>query len=193
MKKIELNKNSTILDVGAQQGLYSMLSKFYPDTKWHSFEPYKFSYDLLNSHLEYEKISNVSTYNIALSDKKEERYLYVPKRKGDKGGLNCIAQQNGRINLDDCDKILIKTDTIDNLFLNEHIDIIKMDVEGFELNVLKGGLKTITKCRPCILIEYMPYNMKTCGITSNQVDEFFRNINYNFVQLEFGERFYYPM
>jgi len=121
MKQLENKPDATILDIGTQQGLYTLLAKFYPNTKWYSFEPFKFSYDLLNSNLIYEDILNVSTYNIALSNKIGEDILYVPIDTADgRGGLNALAKNtNGRINLKNCDKIKIKTDTIDNLFLDK--------------------------------------------------------------------------
>tara|TARA_Y100000591_G_C21854004_1_gene713676 strand:- start:3794 stop:4555 length:762 start_codon:yes stop_codon:yes gene_type:complete len=193
MKQLENKPDATILDIGAQQGLYTLLAKFYPNTKWYSFEPFKFSYDLLNSNLAYEDISNVLTYNIGISNKIGEDTLYVPRGRGDRGGLNCIANQNGRINLNNCDKIKIKTDTIDNLFLEKKVDFIKLDIEGFEYYALLGGLKTIKKYKPCILTEYMPCNMKTCSVNQNQFDNFFKNLNYKFIQLDFGERFYYSL
>ena len=195
MKKLENKLDATILDIGAQQGLYTLLAKFYPKTKWYSFEPFKFSYDLLNSNLIYEDISNVSTYNIALSNKIGEDTLYVPiGANGERGGLNALAKiTNGRINLKNCDKIKIKTDTIDNLFLDKKIDFIKMDTEGFEYYILLGGFETIKKYKPCILTEYMIGNMKTCGVNQNQFDNFFKNLNYKFIELDFGERFYYPI
>ena len=143
----------------------------------------------------YEDISNVSTYNIGLSNKTGEDVLYVPLgSNGERGGLNCIAKNpNGRLNIKNCDKIKIKTDTIDNLFLDKKVDFIKLDIEGFEYYVLLGGLETIKKYKPYILIEYMPYNMKTCSVNQNQMDDFFKNLNYKFIQLDFGERFYYAV
>ena len=133
MKKLEENPTATILDIGAQQGLYTLLAKFYPNTTWHSFEAFKFSYDLLKSNINYENISNVSTYNIRVSNIIGEDILYVPRTKNERGGLNAIAKiTNGRINLENCDKIKIKTDTIDNLFLDKKIDIIKIDTKVFE-------------------------------------------------------------
>jgi len=68
-----------------------------------------------------------------------------------------------------------------------------MDTEGFEYYILLGGFETIKKYKPCILTEYMIGNMKTCGVNQNQFDNFLKNLNYKFIELDFGERFYYPI
>jgi len=194
MERLSGTPNAVILDIGAQQGLYSLLASFFPKTTWYSFEPYESSYELLNSNLQYNNITNVSTYKIGMSNIKGTDILFVPNKKGEKGGLNCLARKNdARIKLDQCEQIHIETDTIDNLFINTPINYIKIDIEGFELNVLLGGINTILKYRPFILMEYNHVNMKTCDITPNMVDNFFIKLNYNYVIIDDEERFYYPV
>jgi len=194
MERLAKTPNAIVLDVGAQQGLYSLLAKIYPETIWHCFEPYKFSYELLNSNLKHNDIKNATTYQTALSNVKGNDVLFVPREKGRRGGLNCLAKNtNGRINLSSCDKINVKTETIDNLFINTPINYIKIDIEGFELNVLMGGVNTIKKYRPYVLMEYSPINMKTCNINPGDVDAFFRNLNYKWIRVDAEERFYYPV
>jgi FkbM family methyltransferase len=46
----------------------------------------------------------------------------------------------------------IEIDTIDNACKNKNVGLIKMDVEGFEYNVIKGGLETIRRDKPVLLI-----------------------------------------
>lgn len=57
----------------------------------------------------------------------------------------------------------LKTFTIDSLGLKK-LDWIKIDVEGEELHVLKGGIKTIKKCKPTILLEI---HHKVAGYPTN--------------------------
>lgn len=170
------------------------IGQFFPKTTWYSFEPYESSYELLNSNLQYNNITNVSTYKIGMSNIKGTDILFVPNKKEEKGGLNCLARKiDGRINLHQCEQIYIETDTIDNLFINTPINYIKIDIEGFELNVLIGGINTISKYRSFILMEYNHINMKTCDITPNMVDNFFIKLNYNYIIIDDEERFYYPV
>ena len=64
-----IEETSTILDIGAQSGCFSMLAKYYPNTKWHSFEPDLVNFNLLIDNLYLNSVHNVITYNQALSDK----------------------------------------------------------------------------------------------------------------------------
>ena len=48
--------------------------------------------------------------------------------------------------------IEIEIDTIDNECKDKNVGLIKMDVEGFEYNVIKGGLETICRDKPVLLI-----------------------------------------
>ena len=56
-----------------------------------------------------------------------------------------------------------------------------------------GGVNTIKKYRPYVLMEYSPINMKTCNINPGDVDAFFRNLNYKWIRVDAEERFYYPV
>ena len=174
-------KNPTIIDVGAQVGLYSLLAKFYPNSSWHSFEPWKFSFNLLNDNIKFNEINNVKTYNIGLSDENQEEILYVPlyiDGSEVRGGLNSIAKRaDGRLNLNKCEKVKIKCDKLDNI-IKEKVHIIKIDVEGYELNVLKGCENIIKNYKPMLQLEYMPGNMKTCGNTEIELRHFLNKYNY---------------
>ena len=191
MSIINKINNPVIIDVGAQIGLYSLLAKNYPTSKWHSFEPYKESFNLLNDNLKYNDITNVSTYNLALSNIKGKSFLHVPKKGSGRGGMNSLGSNIGRINPNLCDKVEINSDTIDNIFNNIKVDIIKIDVEGWELNVLLGGETIIKKYKPILLIEYYNKNMQTCGIIPQQLDSFLDKYNYKKIYDDsMGERVY---
>jgi hypothetical protein len=64
------------------------------------------------------------------------------------------------------------------------IDFIKCDVEGAELFVFKGGIKTIEKYRPIILSEmYLSWTLKF-NYQPNDIIKFFENLNYKCVPLK---------
>ena len=44
-----------------------------------------------------------------------------------------------------------------------HVDVIKIDVEGYDGYVLKGAVETIKNHRPTIFVEYDPVGLKDCG------------------------------
>lgn len=67
-------------------------------------------------------------------------------------------------------------------------DVVKVDVEGADLLVLRGGAATIDRFRPVILAEFNPYWMRQIGQTIDDVRRFAREADYRIVRL-FGDRF----
>jgi FkbM family methyltransferase len=172
---IDKNNKVNIVDIGASVGLYSLYAKYLPNSQFYSYEPYKFTYDLLNDNIKLNNITNVETYNIGLSDKKGKTILNVCL-SGD--GANTMGANPLRFN--NPHPIEVETDTLDNIFYNNNIkvDFIKIDTEGWEYNILKGGEKTIKKYKPIIQLEYNETNMKQCDINPEQLLNYINELGY---------------
>ena len=174
--QISPDKCYNIVDIGAQSGLYSLYAKYLPKSQFFSFEPFRTTFNLLNDNLQLNNILNVNTYNIGLSDSTGNAILNTSLSNN---GLNTLATHPIRFN--DIKQYEIIVDTLDNIFYNNNIsvDFIKIDTEGWEYNILKGGIKTINKYKPQIQIEYNEYNMKQCNIDPNELLNFIKNeLNY---------------
>lgn len=158
---VPVDKEATILDIGAQSGLYTLYAKYLPKCKFHAFEPFPDTYKLLNDNIVLNGIKNATTYNIGLSDCKGETTLNTSLSHN---GLHTLGSSPLRFN--DVNPIKISVDTIDNIFYKNDIsvDFIKMDTEGWEYFILKGGEKTIQKHKPFIQIEWNEINMRQCGV-----------------------------
>lgn len=76
--------------------------------------------------------------------------------------------------------IEIETDTLDNIFYDNNIkvDFIKIDTEGWEYYILKGGEKTIKTFKPIIQLEYSEINMKQCDINPEQLLNYINELGY---------------
>tara|TARA_B100000686_G_C16687111_1_gene915467 strand:+ start:571 stop:1332 length:762 start_codon:yes stop_codon:yes gene_type:complete len=155
-----VNKNLESIDVGVYRGVYTYklaeISKHV-----HSFEPNPLIFPYLEKHLK-KIVKNVTLYNTALSDKKNEVDLKIPKRfntinKNDyeqKYKLGCATIHEKNM-LEDKEYITkkVKTDTLDELLKDKKIGFIKIDVEGHEKNVLMGSKNLISQCKPNMLVE----------------------------------------
>ena len=65
------------------------------------------------------------------------------------------------------------------------VDFIKLDVEGYEWNVLAGGVNTISKYRPTIILEYSPdYFRKAGNSDGNKILNFMQSNSYIMYDLE---------
>lgn len=129
------NKN-VVVTAGGNQGLYTRLySKIFKNV--YSFEPdYKnFHCLVLNNQTE-----NVIKMNCGLGLKPE--FLSIARPVFDNTGMNMITSASGSV------PIL----PLDSFNFNE-LNLLQLDVEGYEYNILLGGIKTIKRCKPVIALE----------------------------------------
>ena len=169
------DKKVNILDIGAQSGLYSLYAKYLPMSSFYSFEPFKPTFELLNENISLNNITNIKTFNIGLSNKKEQTTLNTCLSHN---GLHTIGETPKRFN--DICKIEIEVDTIDNLFYEKDIcvDFIKIDTEGYEFFILKGGEKTVKRYKPFIQLEWNKTNMLQCNVKLQEFSNYLNELGY---------------
>ncbi len=124
---------NTIFDVGANVGQTCLsLIKFFPKSKIYSFEPVTTTYDELV--LNTRKYLNVTCVNMALGEK-EERIQIMAHESSECNSLKNTAPK-------DADGGITIESTTAAIFCKKnnitHIGLLKIDVEGFEIEVLKG-------------------------------------------------------
>lgn len=150
-------KSNTILDIGANTGLFSILAhKANPGSIIHAFEPYATNADRLKKNLLINSSQNVFVHEIAIGEKTETIQLTIPEN----GTITDVSSLNASFsraiypelswkNVD----VLCKT--LDQ-FIDENslsIDLIKCDVETFEMSVFKGAKQLLKEQKPTILFE----------------------------------------
>jgi FkbM family methyltransferase len=135
------------IDVGANEGLYSYaLAKLFDRVE--AFEPNEeTSVDLRDYDC-----PKVNLHRVALSRSEGERTLYVPILSGiESPGWGSLEPEA----LPPSESVrtqIVQTKTLDS-YRFENVVLIKIDVEGHELQVLEGATETITRCRPIMLLE----------------------------------------
>ena len=131
-----------VFDVGANQGHFSkQLHQYHPKTEFYCFEPFPGTFDKLKGNL---LKSNFHHFQLALGDKEET--IWVSQNQENQSDTNSLTHSNDSKN--ELNKISIQVNTLDK-FIEEHtiesIDLLKIDTEGFDLKVLKGSEKSLTK------------------------------------------------
>ncbi len=166
-------------DIGANKGKYTeeILSNF-SDIECHLFEPSNVNYEILKGR--YLNMDNVYINNFGLFDQETSKNFYsdypgsglgsLSKRKLDHHQID--LKLDGKINLKRFDEYWENF----NSNKNENIDFVKIDVEGFEMQVLKGMGKYINNCK---LIQF---EFGTPAIDSRM---FFQDFWYFFLELNF--------
>lgn len=131
----------TAIDGGAHIGLWSLHLCLAFDHVV-AFEPMPHNFSALEMNLDHYKCTNVKTYNAGLSD--HEGLIKLVKAGGKSFQYKVPIGSEGDIPMP-CHKL----DTLDL----SNVDLLKLDVEGHELEALRGALETIKRCKPVIVIE----------------------------------------
>lgn len=129
----ELKEGQTFMDIGANNGYYTVLASQIVGSQGrvYSIEPNPIAYNRLIKNIEINKLDNVSTYDFALSDSTGSTNLYLDS--DDEDGLASLLNVSER-------NVLAKVNVkkFDEVFGNEIIHFVKMDVEGSEIAILRG-------------------------------------------------------
>jgi len=154
------NSGKSFVDIGAHVGSYTFeLANFFNHV--HSFEPSREAYNYLCSNIALKDLTTkTTTYNVALGSSQKKEVLCVREINGGTNGLPLIDENNEPIVADNEDSYFVNVERLDSFKLT-NIGLIKIDVEGYELDVLKGSVNTLIKNNyPTILFEHN--NMLMC-------------------------------
>jgi len=135
------------IDIGAHTGTYSIaLAKYV--TEVHSFEPQRMTYYALCGSIAMSDARNVTAYNIGLGSASQAGNRKLNIRSEDGGGSSLLPFENDPVIGQE--NVVVRTlDSFD--FRN--VKFIKVDVEGNEIDVLKGAEQTIKNSFPTIVFE----------------------------------------
>lgn len=136
-------KNKAIIDGGGYIGDSALAFCFYNPSKIYSFEPVDFLCDKLFETIKLNNVEKIiKPIKLGLSNKEKKVEIF-----GIDSGASLYTSQKGTSQI-------IKTTTIDKFVSSENIKVglIKLDVEGSELDVIYGSLETIKKYKPILLI-----------------------------------------
>ena len=139
-----VNKDSIVIDVGANIGTHTL---WFARNAKHvtAFEPQRFIFQTLCANMALNDIQNVDCRQLGVGEKQELIKVPIPNYEVENnfGGFQIKSVEDGE---------LVAICRIDDMML-PYCDFIKIDVEGMELQVLKGALTTLTKCRPILYVE----------------------------------------
>ena len=137
-----------VWDVGAHIGFLSLLAARLvgPMGQVIAFEPMPANRERLLESLRLNRAENVAVHQCALSASSGKRILH---------GHAATAMWTLMAELGDSEGVSVRCSTLDTVVLsNPPPALIKIDAEGAEVDVLRGGIKLITKHRPKVLIEF---------------------------------------
>jgi FkbM family methyltransferase len=160
----QLREGSNCIDVGANEGrfLHHMLARA-PQGRHYAWEPIPALAERLR-----EAFPTVEVRQAALYDEAgESEFTFVPDDTGYSGLRERAYPSQYRT-----EKIRVPLERLDDVLPRDYVpDLIKIDVEGAELQVFRGGMETITRHRPVIVFEHGPGASDRYGTTPETVYE----------------------
>jgi FkbM family methyltransferase len=152
-----IQKGQTALDIGAHKAayLYFMVKKVGNQGKVFAFEPQRILYNYLNKIKNIFRWDNVTVERLALSDTEGVVTLYIPAKKIRKGYSPGATILENKKHLDYGLNESIDTESLDSYCTRKNVkpSFLKIDVEGNELKIFKGGITTLKNFKPKILVE----------------------------------------
>lgn len=169
LMRMFIEPDDEIIDVGANIGGFTIpFSRF--ARKVYAFEPIPETADHLDYNLAQNNVTNVVVHRVGLSDVPGVLY---PHRAADAGSTSLGEMQENQ-------NETVPVTTLDDCFGSTKISFMKIDVEGMEVSVLRGGKKFIAASRPVIFFEIQKGNMEAYGTSFAALARLFPNYAFYF-------------
>jgi FkbM family methyltransferase len=170
-------EKNTFFDIGAHIGLYSlpMSRVLQRDGMIYAFEPSEKNCYFLKKHLEYNSIHNIKLYSLLVGEEAKEDIPFYEDQDVD--GMNSIVLPK---NPELYTLILKKQTTLDD-FCDQHKvipQVMKVDVEGAEISVLKGGRNVLKRFHPQIILSVHPRQLQQLGDSVDSLADLIKSLGY---------------
>ncbi len=183
----QLRPGCVIIDVGANIGLLSCAYAQrlgFLSTQIYAFEAVERNFERLRRNLALNHFESVTPFRIALGDQEGELTFHLPDSEfsGNAVGDNVLSTNDFSTAVKESSHVeRVPMTTLDRWARTRNIercDFIKIDVEGAELNVLRGGRDLIQRTRPIIQCEFNRYWLAQQGLGIDDYLSFFSTLNY---------------
>ena len=169
----------TIIDIGANFGYHTVFFSHFCD-KVYAFEPQLQNLQLLYSNVQLNSISNVHIHPVACGD--SDCQIKMP-----------LFHSDFLINMGDVTPDVIhdskfhvtRSVVLDQLSFTSNIDLIKLDVQGWEKKVLLGAIRLLATHKPILIVEFEETQLQKTATTCKELFDFIQKQNYYIYFLDY--------
>src|SRR5919199_4404161 len=139
----------TVLDVGANVGQFTVAAaKLFPKVQIHDFEPVPECAQTLQKNV--AGLGNITVYPFALGDSEGEVAFHINSYSLEKSSVLPLAHGHLQAfpEAQETKEIMVKVSTLDKVFANVEFQeptLLKLDVQGYEPYILRGGVETLKR------------------------------------------------
>ena len=174
-----VHANDVVFDVGAHHGLMSIMASRLvgPAGKVIAFEPNPASRETMATHLKLNGVANVSIEPVGLIDREARLPFYA--HPGEYSWNSTLIAEFAD-HLSKKNVLSIETTTLDNYCERNHLHprLIKIDTEGSDFLILKGGARVLREDRPHLILELNPVAAASAGTTIEELVKFLNDLDY---------------
>lgn len=168
-----LKEDDLFIDVGANVGHFTLIAAGVCNANVIAFEPIPQTFNRLNKNIILNNLTDkVHVENIGIGDKNS--YLNFTNNKG---VMNSVTLSH------ETSSVQVQVKTLDDVLEFKNPSFLKIDVEGYELFVLKGADKVLSNPSLQYLIVEFNFSVSKFGNTNQEIFE--KLLDYNFVPVEY--------
>jgi FkbM family methyltransferase len=179
-----LRPGMVFLDIGAHHGLYSLVAakRLGADSTVIAFEPSQNEFRRLRLHLRLNGMRSVRAESIALgATSSNQKFFQIISGDSTRGGLRPPASS------DRVSETSVETARLDDClarFALDRVDLVKLDVEGAELEVLQGASMVLTKFRPIFICEVLDATTQVWGYNAREIVLMFQRFDFQIFEAQ---------
>lgn len=155
IKKLSNSNKLLFIDCGCNYGFYSFYTASLSEkNEIISVEASKNTLDEFTKNLNLNSFKNINYFNNAVSDSIGKNISF---HESINDWESSQIHSNFKFSLETRVRSITINKLLENYFFNDYVVIIKLDIEGNEINAIKGALEVIKKSDPLIIIEFSKY------------------------------------
>jgi len=173
-----LRPGAICLDVGAQMGYLTLAMATSADrrTVVHSFEPEQNNAARFRENVELNDLNNVTLHQTAVSTVDGALKLYLSNDRN--AGTHSTVFIESNVSTEFVEIPSVRLETFANADSLQSIDLIKIDVEGAEIDVINGAVSVLERYKPLVITELSDHLQQARGQTCREIKEFMGSYGY---------------